>query len=307
VTTQPAPENALGDAFGRATPTCAERDPRATLPPETTASPTSAFALTRDGRRSKVPCLRAEGLIKRYGQSVVLDGVTLNVAKGEVLAVIGPSGSGKSTLLRCLNYLEIPEAGRVYLNGELVGQDQGLGGGMRPWKPAQFAPLRRQVGMVFQQFNLFPHLRVDENIMLGQTKALGRSRKEAYDRAAHLLASVGLEHKIHARPVELSGGEQQRVAIARALALDPQAMLFDEPTSALDPEIRREVLNVMQRLAEQGMTMIVVSHELGFAERVSNRVLFMAEGRVQEEGPPAQVLRAPVDPRTRQFIRALET
>ena len=161
--------------------------------------------------------------------------------------------------------------------------------------------------MVFQQFNLFPHLRVDENIMLGQVKALGRSKKEAYARTQRLLASVGLEHKIHARPVELSGGEQQRVAIARALALDPQAMLFDEPTSALDPEIRREVLNVMQRLAEQGMTMIVVSHELGFAERVSNRVLFMADGRVQEEGPPAQVLRDPVNPRTRQFIQALET
>jgi polar amino acid transport system ATP-binding protein len=261
----------------------------------------------RNDRGGEVPCLRVEGLTKSYGDAVVLDGVTLHVAKGEVLAVIGPSGSGKSTLLRCLNYLEIPEAGRVYLNGKLVGQDQDPGGKMRPWKPGQFAALRGQIGMVFQQFNLFPHLRVDENIMLGQVKALGRSKKEAYARTERLLASVGLEHKIHARPVELSGGEQQRVAIARALALDPQAMLFDEPTSALDPEIRREVLNVMQRLAEQGMTMIVVSHELGFAERVSNRVLFMADGRVQEEGPPAQVLRDPVNPRTRQFIQALET
>ena len=291
---QPARGDGLDEAFDRALPACADQDPRATLP-------------SRDGTSSEVPCLRVEGLTKRYGPSVVLDGVTLNVAKGEVLAVIGPSGSGKSTLLRCLNYLELPEAGRVYLNGELVGQDQDPGGEMRLWRAGQFAPLRRQIGMVFQQLNLFPHLRVDENIMLGQIKALGRSRKEAYDRTARLLASVGLEHKIHARPIELSGGEQQRVAIARALALDPQAMLFDEPTSALDPEIRREVLNVMQRLAEQGMTMIVVSHELRFAERVSNRVLFMAQGRVQEEGPPAQVLRNPVNSRTRQFIEALET
>lgn len=245
--------------------------------------------------------LAASHISKYFGHHKVLDDVSLNVRKGEVVSIIGPSGAGKSTFLRCINFLETPYEGSVSLdtltmsvvNGKLQNRGKDL------------AALRRKVGMVFQSFNLFPHLTAQRNITLPQERVLGRSRHEAEQRALNLLRRVGLEAKAHSYPSQCSGGQQQRVAIARALALDPLVMLFDEPTSALDPEVGTEVLAVMRQLAEDGMTMLVVTHEMRFAQNVSDRVLVMVDGRIIEEGSPDIVLMAPQQERTRQFLKAV--
>jgi ABC-type polar amino acid transport system ATPase subunit len=235
--------------------------------------------------------IRLEGIHKHFGTLHVLQGVTFEVAKGEAIVVIGPSGSGKSTLLRCINLLVEPDEGRVFLEGTQVNRPNIR----REW-------VRQQVGMVFQSFNLFTHLNALENVMLGLTQVKGISKEAATDKARQLLARVGLAAKENAFPAELSGGQQQRVAIARALAMDPKAMLFDEPTSALDPEYIREVLDVMTALAREGMTMIVVTHEMGFASNVASRILFMDAGKVIEEGTPDQVFHSPKEERTRAFV-----
>jgi polar amino acid transport system ATP-binding protein len=235
--------------------------------------------------------IRAERLVKRYGDHTVLGGIDLEVARGEVVCVIGPSGSGKSTLLRCLNLLERPTEGRVFLGDQEI---------TAPGAPVD--DLRRRMGMVFQSLNLFPHRTVLDNLILAPVTVLGLGRPAARERAHQLLARVGLADKADQHPARLSGGEQQRVAIARALAMEPEAMLFDEVTSALDPELVKDVLGVMRELAEAGMTMVVVTHEMGFAREVGDRVLFMDAGSVVEQGPPAQVLSAPREERTRRFL-----
>ena len=235
--------------------------------------------------------IRAEGLVKRYGDHTVLKGLDLDVAQGEVVCVIGPSGSGKSTLLRCLNLLERPTAGRVFL-----GDDEMTAPG------APVDRLRSRLGMVFQSFNLFPHRTVLDNLTMAPVSVRGVDRQEARKRARALLARVGLADKAGEHPARLSGGQQQRVAIARALAMDPEAMLFDEVTSALDPELIKDVLDVMRELAGAGMTMIVVTHEMGFAREVGDRLIFMDEGAIVEEGLPSEVLAAPKEERTRRFL-----
>ena len=235
--------------------------------------------------------IRAEGLVKRYGDHTVLKGLDLDVAQGEVVCVIGPSGSGKSTLLRCLNLLERPTAGRVFL-----GDDEMTAPG------APVDRLRSRLGMVFQSFNLFPHRTVLDNLTMAPVSVRGVDRQEARKRAHALLARVGLADKAGEHPARLSGGQQQRVAIARALAMDPEAMLFDEVTSALDPELIKDVLDVMRELAGAGMTMIVVTHEMGFAREVGDRLIFMDEGAIVEEGLPSEVLAAPKEERTRRFL-----
>ncbi len=235
--------------------------------------------------------IRIEGIHKWFGTLHVLKGISFEVKKGDVLVVLGPSGSGKSTLLRCINLLVLPDRGRVLIDGVQVNSPE-----IRPeW-------VRQQVGMVFQQFNLFAHLTALENVTLGLRKVRRVPQAEAGRKGKELLARVGLVQKIDAYPAELSGGQQQRVAIARALAMDPKAVLFDEPTSALDPEFIKEVLDVMTRLAREGITMVVVSHEMGFARNVANRVLFMDEGLVLEEGAPDEVILAPRSERTRAFM-----
>jgi polar amino acid transport system ATP-binding protein len=238
-----------------------------------------------------VSAIRAERLSKSFGDHVVLREVDLDVAPGEVVCVIGPSGSGKSTLLRCLNLLERPTSGRVFL-----GDDELTAPG------APVDALRRRLGMVFQSFNLFPHRTVLDNVTLAPIRVLGLDREAARERAMALLGRVGLADRAAEHPARLSGGQQQRVAIARALAMEPEAMLFDEVTSALDPELVKDVLAVMRSLAEGGMTMVVVTHEMGFAGEVGDRVVFMDEGAVVEAGPPAQVLGAPTQERTRRFL-----
>ena len=243
--------------------------------------------------------LRLDAIRKQYGYHVVLDDVNLKLRAGEVMAIIGPSGSGKSTLLRCVNLLEQPTSGRVTLAGVMVEAG-------KPTPRKDLLQLRRAVGMVFQSFNLFPHLTVLRNVCLAQERTLGRSRQEAEAVAMQLLKRVGLADKAQQYPARCSGGQQQRIAIARALALDPQMMLFDEPTSALDPELGLEVLAVMRELAEGGMTMLVVTHEMHFAESVSNRVLVMADGRIVEEGPSASVMRDPQSARARRFLSAVK-
>jgi polar amino acid transport system ATP-binding protein len=234
--------------------------------------------------------LHLAGVRKAFGSLEVLRGVDLRVDRGEVVCVIGPSGSGKSTLLRCINLLEPPEHGRILLEGKEItaGDDVDF--------------VRRRVGMVFQQFNLFPHKTVMENVTLAQEKVLRRPRAEARSRAEALLVRVGLADKLEEYPERLSGGQQQRVAIARALAMDPHLMLFDEVTSALDPELVLEVLDVIGELAAQGMTMIIVTHEMGFAREVANRVVFMDAGVIVEEGAPAALLDSPREERTRRFL-----
>jgi polar amino acid transport system ATP-binding protein len=238
------------------------------------------------------PMLQLEGVHKRFGDLHVLRGIDLSVERGGVVCVIGPSGSGKSTLLRCINLLEPPDEGRIFLEGkEITGAER-----------AEVNFVRRRVGMVFQQFNLFPHRRAIENVSLAQETVLGRSAEEARVRSKALLERVGLSDKVNEYPERLSGGQQQRVAIARALAMDPHVMLFDEVTSALDPALIKEVLDVMRELASEGMTMVVVTHEMGFAQDVADHVVFMDEGVVVEEGPPDELLAAPREARTKQFL-----
>lgn len=238
----------------------------------------------------------AERISVSFGDLEVVKQVDLSIRKGEVVAIIGPSGSGKSTFLRCFNYLQPPASGTLTIDGEVI-----VDAGRKP-KYADLLKLRRKVGMCFQSFNLFPHLTAVENIDLAQISALGRSKHEARARSMDLLKRVGLETKADTNPARCSGGQQQRIAIARALALDPEMMLFDEPTSALDPELGHEVLAVMRELADSGMTMIIVTHEMRFAENVADRIMFMADGRAVEIGEPRQVLRSPVHERTRKFL-----
>ncbi len=238
--------------------------------------------------------IRVEGLTKNFGQLQVLRGIDCSVKSSEVVCVIGPSGSGKSTFLRCLNGLEEASGGRVLVHGVSVHDNS-----------TDVDALRSEIGMVFQRFNLFPHMTVLDNITLAPTKVRGVALEQAREQARALLIKVGLLDKIDAYPNQLSGGQQQRVAIARALAMQPAIMLFDEPTSALDPEMVGEVLSVMQTLAEEGMTMMVVSHEMGFARRVANRVLFMDEGVLVEEGTPEEVFDHPREERTRRFLSSV--
>ncbi len=235
--------------------------------------------------------IRVSALTKQFGALPVLRGIDCVVHASEVVCVIGPSGSGKSTLLRCMNGLETATSGDVFVNGVAVHDPQ-----------TNLDLLRADIGMVFQRFNLFPHRTVLENIVLAPTHVRGLSRAAAALRAAALLAKVGLSDKIDAYPNQLSGGQQQRVAIARALAMEPQILLFDEPTSALDPEMVGEVLAVMRALADDGMTMVVVTHEMGFAREVGDRVLFLDEGRIVEEGAPKALFEAPREERTQQFL-----
>jgi polar amino acid transport system ATP-binding protein len=248
-----------------------------------------------------VPMVLAEKVSKNFGTNRVLRGISLEVARGQVLCIVGPSGSGKSTFLRCINHLERVDAGRLSIDGELVGYRQ-KGGKLYEQKPSEAALQRREIGMVFQRFNLFPHLTAMENITLAPIRVKGLSKAKATARANELLARVGLADKGDAYPAHLSGGQQQRVAIARALAMDPKLMLFDEPTSALDPELVGEVLEVMKELARSGMTMLVVTHEMGFAREVADTLVFMDEGVVVEAGPPRQVLSDPQHERTKEFL-----
>ena len=248
---------------------------------------------TTSGREGE-PLVQMRGVVKKFGDTVVLDGVDLDVHRGEVVVLIGPSGAGKSTLLRCINGLERVQEGTIRVAGEeLVYKEKALN------------RVRSRIGMVFQSFNLFPHMKAIDNITMAQQDVLNRPRSEAVARAEELLERVGLAEKAQAYPDNLSGGQQQRLAIARALAMDPEVMLFDEPTSALDPELVGEVLQVMRTLADEGMTMVVVTHEMRFARRAADRVVLMADTRIVEEGTPEQVLENPRSERGQAFLREL--
>ena len=237
------------------------------------------------------PLVELADVRKSFGDNLVLDGIDLSIAAGEAIVVAGPSGSGKSTMLRCINGLEAIDSGSVKVDGQTID-------------PAskQIGAIRANIGMVFQQFNLFPHMTVLENIMLAPVKVKGVAPAAAKQRALELLDTVGIPQKADSVPADLSGGQQQRVAIARALAMDPKLMLFDEPTSALDPEMIREVLDVMRELARGGMTMVVVTHEMGFAREVCDRIVFIDEGRIVEQGPPAEFFANAKSPRAREFV-----
>jgi polar amino acid transport system ATP-binding protein len=250
---------------------------------------------------TNAPLVVAEGVRKSYGGNEALTGVNLEVARNEVVCIIGPSGSGKSTFLRCVNHLEKITGGRLLVGGEYVGYRR-RGRKLHELSPGETAKRRENIGMVFQQFNLFPHMTVLENLIEAPVHVRGQGRKEATVVARDLLAKVGLAHREDAYPRHLSGGQAQRIAIARALAMKPELMLFDEPTSALDPELVGEVLAVMKQLAGEGMTMIIVTHELGFAREAADRVVFMDGGVVVESGPPDQVLGAPQTERCRSFL-----
>jgi polar amino acid transport system ATP-binding protein len=243
--------------------------------------------------------LRLENVHKRFGELEVLRGINLDVAGGEVVCILGPSGSGKSTLLRCVNLLEPPEQGEIFLEDRDICKGPGSGTGEQSW---QLDFVRQRVGIVFQQFNLFPQKTALENVTLAPEKVLKRSREEARAKGTALLERVGLADKLGEYPDRLSGGQQQRVAIARALAMDPHVMLFDEVTSALDPELVKEVLDVLRKLAAEGMTMLVVTHEMGFAREVGDKVVFMDDGVIVEQGKPADVLDNPREERTKRFL-----
>ena len=245
--------------------------------------------------------VKAESVRKRFGRLEVLKGISLEVAPEEVTCLLGPSGSGKSTFLRCINHLEEINAGRLWVDGELVGYRQ-VGNKLHELRESEVARKRAEIGMVFQRFNLFPHMTAIENVSEAPVLVKGVSKSDAQERGRQLLKRVGLEDKTDQYPSRLSGGQQQRLAIARALAMDPKLMLFDEPTSALDPELVKEVLDVMRGLASDGMTMIVVTHELGFARDVADRVVFMDEGAIVEQGKPAAVLQNPREERTKRFL-----
>jgi len=247
--------------------------------------------------------IRVRGLVKRFGQHTVLHGIDLDVARGQVVVVIGPSGSGKTTLLRCLNFLEEYDDGEVVVDGALLGYRRGADGRLGRRSEEEIAKSRSEIGMVFQSFNLFPHKSVLDNITLAPIYIKGVRRDVAKQVATELLTKVGLAHKADAYPGTLSSGQQQRVAIARALAMQPKVMLFDEVTSALDPELVGEVLTVMRGLAEDGMTMVIVSHEMQFAREVAHRVVFLDGGRILEEGPPKTLFREPSSERLHAFLR----
>jgi polar amino acid transport system ATP-binding protein len=245
--------------------------------------------------------VEAADVHKRFGRVEVLRGIDLTVQPGEVACIIGPSGSGKSTFLRCINHLERIDAGQMRVNGELIGYRES-GGKLYELRESEVARQRRDIGMVFQRFNLFPHMTAAENVMEAPRTVRREPRQTARKRAEQMLDRVGLSDKYDSYPAQLSGGQQQRVAIARALAMEPRLMLFDEPTSALDPELVGEVLDVMRGLAREGMTMVVVTHEMGFAREVGDSLVFMDEGRVVESGDPREVLSNPQQERTKLFL-----
>ena len=249
--------------------------------------------------------LEAVDVRRRYGSNEVLRGVSFGIRRGEVKAILGPSGSGKSTLLRCLALLEHLDGGEIRLDGQRVGSRDGAGGRSVALSERELARQRTDIGMVFQRFNLFPHLSAIGNVMIGLTEVRKRPSDEAREVAARMLERVGLGHRQDFFPSELSGGQQQRVAIARALVMKPKVLLFDEPTSALDPELVGEVLRVMEELAREGMTMVVVTHEIGFARGVASRVLMMDEGQIVEDGPPDEFFSSPKQERTRKFLEAV--
>ncbi len=253
--------------------------------------------------RAAAPVIRVENLEKRFGGTPVLRDVSLDVAAGETVVIIGASGSGKTTFLRCLNRLEEPDGGSVMLDGQTVGGTFSDGGRWRPASEARAAQQRSQFGFVFQRFNLFPHLTARQNVAIGPEKVRGLPRAEARVLADAHLAQVQMAEHADKRPAQLSGGQQQRVAIARALAMKPRVMLFDEPTSALDPELVQEVLDAMKQLARDGMTMVVVTHEMSFARDVADRVIYMEGGVIAEAGPPAQLFGAPRTEGARRFLR----
>ncbi|MFP3927359.1 MAG: ABC transporter ATP-binding protein [Desulfobacteraceae bacterium] len=248
------------------------------------------------------PALVVEELTKSFGPLEVLKGVSIQAREGDVIALIGSSGSGKSTLLRCINLLEIPDSGRVYLSGELVRMKKNRRGETVPEDPRQVDRFRTRLGMVFQHFNLWTHMTVLENVIEAPVHVLGKPKKEAVEKAVALLEKVGIAEKADHYPVQLSGGQQQRAAIARALAIEPELLLVDEPTSALDPELVGEVLRVMQQLAEEGRTMLIATHEMGFAKDVSSHVIFLHDGLIEEEGPPEKIFGDPTSQRCRQFL-----
>ncbi|MBI5310810.1 MAG: amino acid ABC transporter ATP-binding protein [Actinobacteria bacterium] len=245
--------------------------------------------------------VEARGVLKHYGRSQVLKGIDLEVLPGEVMCLLGPSGSGKSTFLRCINHLERIDGGELWVDGELVGYRQ-HGDKLYELKESEIARKRAEIGMVFQRFNLFPHMTAIDNVALAPTRVKGVQREQALVEAREMLARVGLAERAGAYPAQLSGGQQQRVAIARALAMHPKLMLFDEPTSALDPELVGDVLEVMRRLAADGMTMVVVTHEIGFAREAGDSLVFMDDGVVVEYGPPREVLENPRQERTKAFL-----
>jgi polar amino acid transport system ATP-binding protein len=247
------------------------------------------------------PMVKAEGVHKRFGRLEVLKGITLEVLPGEVMVLLGPSGSGKSTFLRCINHLEKINSGRLSVDGELVGYRE-AGGKLHELRESEIARKRGEIGMVFQHFNLFPHMTALENVTSAPIRVKRIPREQANARAKELLERVGLPDKVASYPAQLSGGQQQRVAIARALAMEPKLMMFDEPTSALDPELVGDVLQAMQQLAREGMTMVVVTHEMGFAREVADTVVFMDAGLVVEAGRPSEVLSNPRHERTKAFL-----
>jgi len=258
-----------------------------------------------NGAAGTQPLLKIEDLHKKFGDLEVLSGVDLEVKRGEKVSIIGPSGSGKTTLLRCINYLEKPTAGHIYIEGGLIGEKK-VGDRYVHLSDRELARERREIGFVFQRFNLFPHLTALGNVTVAPMRVLGRSRDAAEARGREMLQKVGLDHKINEYPERLSGGQQQRVAIARMLAMQPKLMLFDEATSALDPELIGEVLRVMRQLAEEGATMVIVTHEIQFAGEVSDRVIFMDHGKIVEQGPPGEVLLKPREARTREFLKHIQ-
>ena len=235
--------------------------------------------------------IKVENLQKSFGDLVVLNGIDIDINKGDVVVVVGPSGSGKSTFLRCLNRLEESTGGSIYFAGEDITDPK-----------VNINKHRQKMGMVFQQFNLFPHLTIMRNLTIGPMKLLGKTKEEAEKKAQELLDRVGLGDRAYSYPNQLSGGQKQRIAIVRALAMEPEVMLFDEPTSALDPEMVGEVLEVMQELAKEGMTMVCVTHEMGFAREVASRVIFIDEGKIMEEGPPQEIFNSPKHPRLQEFL-----
>ncbi len=247
------------------------------------------------------PMVKAEGVHKRFGRLEVLKGISLEVQPGEVACMIGPSGSGKTTFIRCINHLEKIDAGRLWVDGRLVGYRQ-AGDKIYELRDAEVCRERSEIGMVFQRFNLFGHKTAVENVIEAPIRVKKAPKSRAVQRAKELLERVGLADKLDSYPAQLSGGQQQRVAIARALAMDPKLMLFDEPTSALDPELVGDVLDVMRRLAKEGMTMIVVTHEMGFAREAADRMMMMDDGLIIEEGPPEHFFQAPREARTKQFL-----
>lgn len=252
--------------------------------------------------QNAVQALVADNIYKSFGSLKVLKGVSLVADEGDVIAIIGSSGSGKSTLLRCINLLEIPDSGKVSLRGELVRMKKNRRGETVPADTKQVDRIRSRLGMVFQHFNLWTHMTVLQNVNEAPVHVLHKPKKEATARGIDLLEKVGIAEKAHHYPSQLSGGQQQRAAIARALAMDPEVLLFDEPTSALDPELVGEVLRVMQKLAEEGRTMLIATHEMGFAKEVSSQIMFLHNGYVEEQGPPEKVFNNPDSPRCRQFL-----